>query len=286
MRKFILTLILSLLATLTVSAHYTIHSLTKGVKVESGGAQKAAAKGMTLKATDYVIIPAGGEVEIHNALDKRIYRSTGTGKISVTRLMIEARKAAADNGKSVASRLRFGKKGSSDNSSRVYVEKGMVRRSLATYDPEAENIQMDSRTLGRYLARRLRSAAGLDATGMPVSLTHGKIDGSGLYFRAVNNIEFPVYFNILKIGNNGSNPAPEVGISPLGQPDGSYVLLPGQAMTRENFADLPEGESHIIVMTHCRYDIDEVMDEIGKAMAEGDCAEEPDSQLPIYVMRL
>lgn len=286
MRKTLLTFLLTFILSFTTHAHYSIHSATSGVKVESGNVQKAATKGMQLKATDYVVVPAGGEVEVYNDLDKRIYRSTTTGKISVTRLMMDARKIASDNRQNVASRLRFGKKEKADDGRRVYVEKGMVRRSLATFDPEAENLQMDSRTLGRHLAQKLLSGANLDATAMPVNLTHGPIDGHGLFFRVVNNIEFPVYFNILKIGGADANGVLSVEISVLGQPDGSYVLLPGQGMTRENFADLPEGERHLMVMTHCRYDLDEVIDEIGKALQNPDFTTEEKQPLPVYVMTL
>lgn len=199
MRKIILILGLLVLSAVGMNAHYSIHTTSRGVKVENATSTKDATKGMMVKATDYVIIPTGGVVEIYNELDKRIYRSTDTGKISITRLMMDARKSASDNRQTVTSRLRFGKGGAkTDNGNRVYVEKGMVRRSLAVYDPEAENIQMDSRTLGRYLAARILSENGVTSSAMPVSVTHGAVDGEGLYFRVVNNIDFPVYFNICK----------------------------------------------------------------------------------------
>lgn len=125
----------------TASAHYTLHTVSGDVKVESGGKTVAAAKGQAVKATDYVIIPQGGKVEILNDLDKRIYTSIKPGKISVTKLMIEARGLASDNGANVASRMNIAgapKKGKE----KVFEEKGMVRRSQLVYDPDAEDCEM------------------------------------------------------------------------------------------------------------------------------------------------
>ena len=128
-QRILFTICLAILG-LTASAHYTLHSVSGDVKVESGGKTVAAAKGMTVKAIDYIIIPKGGKVEILNDLDKRIYTSITPGRISVTRLMIDARGAASANAKNVASRMNLGRKSTND-SKNVYVEKGMVRRSLA-----------------------------------------------------------------------------------------------------------------------------------------------------------
>ncbi len=71
------------LSHLFVLAHYSLHSVSGNVKIDSNGKQTPAAKGMTLKASDYLIIPEGGKVEIYNDLDKGIYASTkskNTGK--------------------------------------------------------------------------------------------------------------------------------------------------------------------------------------------------------------
>ncbi len=130
--KKILLLTLLAVTTLTISAHFTIHSSTSGVKVESGGKTQAASKGNAVKATDYLIIPDGGEVEIYNDLDKRIYRSVNTGRMSVTRLMMDARKIAADNNKTVGSHVNLGSK--KKGNTRVYDETGMVMRDIVYAD--------------------------------------------------------------------------------------------------------------------------------------------------------
>lgn len=131
MKKLLLMALLAV-TTLTISAHFTIHSSTSGVKVESGGKTQAAAKGNAVKATDYLIIPAGGEVEIYNDLDKRIYRSVNTGRMSVTRLMMDARKIAADNNKTVGAHVNLGSK--KKGNTRVYDEAGMVTREIEYAD--------------------------------------------------------------------------------------------------------------------------------------------------------
>ena len=268
-------------------AHYTVHSTTPGVRIESGSQSVEAQKGSVIKANDFIIIPEGGEVEVYNDLDKNIYRSTKPGKISVTRLMIDAKKTASDNSKNVAARLRLAKgKDSEPEGERIYVEKGMVRRSLAIYDPDAEHLQIDSKTLGKQIAGYMRSPESTGYKGVDVGITNGPIDSSGVFFRVVNTLEFPVYFNVLKIKNRNDAENRRVEISPLGQPDGSYVLLPGQAITRESISALPEDEIHLVVVTHIRYDLDEVIDETGNALSEADMDNSTENNFPLLIKKL
>ncbi|MDE7402736.1 MAG: hypothetical protein K2M87_04925, partial [Muribaculaceae bacterium] len=105
-------------------------STTASVKVISGSKTIEAVKGMQLKAADSLVIPEGGVVEIYNDFDKRVYKSLRPGKISVTKLLIEARQVAADNSKNVSGRLNLGKNGSGSGR-QAYVEKGMVTRNHA-----------------------------------------------------------------------------------------------------------------------------------------------------------
>lgn len=245
-----------------VSAHYSIHSYTPGVMVETGGKSVKAEKGLEVKANEYLVIPEGGEVEIYNDLDKSIYKSISSGKMSVTKLMIEAKKTASDNNKNVASRLRFARNNGGDSGGeKIYIEKGMVRRSLSVFDPEAQNLQVDPKTLSSQIARFINSTDTAGVNNVAIEVNSGKVDSTGIYFRIVNTLDFPVYFNVLKFDNTPEPGNRKVEISMLGQPDGSYVLLPGQAITRECFKSLPEDEKHLLVVTHFRYDLDEVVDE-------------------------
>lgn len=246
-----------------MAQHYTIHSATTGVKIESQGKQVVATKGAALKATDQLIIPNNGVVEVFNSLDKRIYRSLRPGKISVTKLMIEAREVASDNSKSVSAKMRFGK-GSGAGNKNVYVEKGMVTRSLAMYDPASDGLEMDPATLAKYIRVKLLQPA--DTADLPIALTHGKTKEGGLSFRLENVLDYPVYFNILRLSPTATG---DVAISELGQPDGTYVLLPHQVMQREHLAPLAADEAHILVLTPCKFDINSLLDEFGKQSAPG-----------------
>lgn len=133
-----LTLIMAMLAAVTPAAaqHYKLHAATNGVKVEINRKIVAATVGMTLKATDNLIIPAGGEASVYNTLDKRIYTSVRPGKLSVTKLMIEARDEATDKLSGLAEKINIGRKGG-NSGKRVHDEKGMVNRQCEVYDPQA-----------------------------------------------------------------------------------------------------------------------------------------------------
>lgn len=265
MAKQFLTILLIILCAPLAMAHYSIHSVSQGVTVESGSKTSPAKKGMELKASDYLVIPEGAEVEIYNDLDKNIYKSLKSGKISVTRLMIDAKKEASDNRKNVGNRLRLAKNQDEAAGEKIYVEKGMVRRSLAVFDPDAE-LQIDAKTLGGLIADYFISNDTTGLNGVDIVAKTGDINPQGAFFRIENTLEFPVYFNVLKINMKPNDENRNVEISKLGQPDGSYVLLPGQAVTRESFTSIPQDEKHLLVVTHFRYDLDEVIDETDKAL--------------------
>lgn len=277
-RQLLLILGMAIIS-LSVCAHYTIHSVSGDVKVESGGKAQPAAKGMAVKAIDYIIIPQGGKVEILNDLDKRVYTSITPGKVSVTKLMFEAKGVASDNAKNVASRMNLGRKSPND-SKNVYVEKGMVRRSLAVYDPEGDMMEMDAATLGNYVAAQLLATAGTNSDTCPVTLTSTRLDEGGLGFKLENTLQFPVYFNVLRVKKGDK---PSVEISQLGQPAGSYVLLPRQTISREHFPALDPTESHMVVITNCQYDVDKVIEEITKILENPTSIDSSSRELPVYV---
>ena len=284
MRKYILILMLAL-SHLFVLAHYSLHSVSGNVKIDSNGKQTPAAKGMTLKASDYLIIPEGGKVEIYNDLDKGIYASTKPGRISVTRLMIDARGVSADNRGNVASRLRFGRQ-SDPGKERLYVEKGMVKRSLGVYDPEGEKIVADPDVMARFIALKTAGQKDLSAETLPVPVEKSTPEGGGISFKVKNSMQFPIYFNILKITDNEGRK--KAGISEVGQPAGVYVLLPGQTLAREHFTSVPSNESHILVMTHSQFDIDDIIERLDALFKKGEAAvgDTSSEKLPLYLLRL
>lgn len=286
LKNLIVFFCLIVLAALSAEAHYIIHSTTPGVKIENNTGSTVAEKGKEVKANEFLIIPDGGEVEIYNDLDKNIYKSTNTGKISVTRLMIDAKKTASDNSKNVAARLRFAKNNENQEGEKIYVEKGMVRRSMEVFDPEASNLQVDSKSLGAIIAGILTTPDSLHLSTVDVEVTTGHVDSTGVFFRIVNTLDFPIYFNVLKFDETPEKDQRKIEISKLGQPDGSYVLLPGQAITRESFASMPNDETHLLVLTHFRYDLDEVVEEAVNSLEETNGSPKYNLNFPLLIKNL
>lgn len=287
MSRFFVSLIALITSFSIAFAHYSIHSATSGVKIETNGKTVDAKKDTEIKANDFLVIPEGGTVEVYNSLDKKIYKSVNSGKISVTRLMIDAKKAASNHNKNVADRLSLAKNQGADNQGeKIYVEKGMVRRSLAVFDPEADNLQVNSKSLGSILANYITNGGAEGYRNVDVDVTTGNVENSGKFFRIVNTLDFPVYFNVLKYNPSPAEGQRKVEISMMGQPDGSYVLLPMQAITRESFASLPTDERHMIVVTQIRYDLDEVLEETGKALESNEAKENGNVALPLFILNL
>ena len=280
-RRLIFTFIMAV-CSMIAGAHYTLHSVSGDIKVESGGKTLAAKPGMTVKPIDFIIIPKGGKVEILNDVDKRIYTSITPGRFSVTKLMIDARGTASNNTANVASRMSLGRKTGNDGKN-VYVDKGMVRRSLAVYDPEGDMMEMDAVTLGQFVASRLLTGKYESDEPSPVTLTKSHLDEGGLGFRLENTLQIPVYFNILRVIRGEK---PSVEISQLGQPAGSYIVLPQQSISREHFPSVSADETHIIVMTNCQYDVDRVIEEIAKAFDNPGDISVQSSDLPVYITGL
>lgn len=281
MRKFLLALLVA--TVLPVFGRYSIHSVSQGVMIESAGKQSHAIAGMTVKPSDHIIIPKGGKVDIYNDLDKRIYSSVSEGKITVTRLMIDARSVASDNRANVTSHLRFGKKNESSDQ-RLYVEKGMVKRSLGIFDPEGEKIVADPSLIAKFIASRLSNGNDQLHDSLPIPAEHSVPAEGGMTFNVRNTIGFPVYFNVVKISRKDGKST--VRISEVGQPTGIYVLLPDQTMGRGHFSSVPEDELHMMVMTHCQFDIDEMIEELEKILKNPVADSSSYSSLPIYLMRL
>lgn len=138
-----MTFVLLLAVNIVSAQRYTLHSATKGVTVSTGGKTVAAKVGMELKATDEFNIPEGGNAEVLNTMDNRIYRSVRPGKVTVTRLMIEARQSATDKLSTLSDKINVGRKGG-DKRKRVYGEKGMVNRSVMVAGEEVQVAENDS----------------------------------------------------------------------------------------------------------------------------------------------
>lgn len=278
--KRLLLFIAIISATVTLHANYTLYSFTGNITITQAGKQVTPEKGMKVNASDQIDIPQGAKVEIYNSATKEIFSSSGAGKNSVMGIMLDARKQASKTAGAINDRMRFSAGGGNPDT-RLYTE-GLVKRSMQVYDPGAESLVVEPRALALHIANALLAPQTLESSAIPTPVAHSHLDGGGMQFRVENVLGFPVYLNVVKIRETSLG---SVEISELGQPMGSYVVLPGQAIAREHFAGLDPAESHILVITHCRFDIDELIEHINTILSEND-NEQPDSNLPVYLRRL
>ncbi len=278
---------IALLATFFVfpfaaEAAYVVHSVSGNVGLVAKGETTPLKKGMTIGPSDVIDIPENGKLEIFNELDGKVYSSVKSGRFSVIRLMLDAKDQASDNAGNVKGQLAIGK-GEKTMEGRLYMEKGMVKRSQTVFGQDSENVDVDGRTLARYVASVVYTGNLDSRVELPVKIEHERGEGKGIKFRLVNTLDFPVYFNVLKI--TGSQ-APVLEVSELGQPTGCYVVLPGQALSREQFAD-PGGDTrHVLIMSHCKYDIGEVIDFIGDLMSTEGIGTLSEKDAPVHMLVL
>ena len=280
MKRFVLTLLLPILTVLAVSAQYSLFDFQGAVKIERSGRPIAVEKGMRINGSDIFTIPSDGFVEILNPSNSQLFKSTSAGRFATTRIMIDARQQAVNTSKAINDNIRFSHNGSKGKET-VYVEKGMVTRSLGVYDPEARNFQVDPAKLSEQVLGAIRMARYIPVEKFPVKLSHAASDSAGLKFSVENTLDFPVYFNVLKVnGQTGG-----IEISELGQPSGNNVLRQNQSLSREQFSGLDRNCSQVLIMTHCFFDIDELVENIEKLMSSG-TNPVPDADLPVYVHAL
>lgn len=278
MKKLILIALAALLPMFAAMAKYTIHSSKGDIRIERGGQLVPVQKGMEVNATDNIHIPQGAKVEILNSVNSKIFTSTRAGDFNVTRIMIDAQIKANDHGANVGGNLQMTRLGTSKNKSPMWVQKGKVTRTMEQYDPTAEKMEADPTHLGNWIAATVNAPT---RKPLPVTVTHNPTGDSGLSFRLENTLDFPVYFNVIKIKGESITTAT---ISELGQPMGSYVVLPGQAISREQFGGLQPGNRHILVLTPYYFDIDELIPKVCEAASNTTTVASDDT--PAYLLTL
>ncbi|MDE6445152.1 MAG: hypothetical protein K2K64_12165 [Muribaculaceae bacterium] len=282
MKMRLILIISAIMLALGTKAAYKVHGVTGDVRIESGGKTVVVSKGMNVNPSDVIIIPEGGKLEIFNELDGKVYTSVKTGKLSVIRLMLDAKQKASDNSAAVKGQLNVGKSGG-NTAARVYMEKGMVKRSHNAFGEDSENVDVDPKTLARYVASAVYTGNLDSRVELPVRVEHEKGDSIGRRFKLVNARDFPVYFNILKITGTES---PILEISELGQPTGCYVVLPGQSLSREQFASPSPFSRHVLIVSHARYDMGEVIDVIGDLLSSEGLGTLPEENAPVQMITL
>lgn len=261
---------------------FIVHNVSGNVQLTKGGKTQSLSKGDKLMPSDHICIAPNALLEIINDVNNTIYTSTKDGTFTVSRILLDAKSKASDNHSVLSDRLRFGSKTDAGTAkSKVYVETGMVKRSMAEFDPSASGLSIDPKSLARHItdvARGQRQAAGK----IPVTFTHAN-DSTELAFSVSNTFDFPIYFNVIKIEGEGSCMKAE--ISNIGQPMGTYVLQPRQTMSRTSPPTDAKGLHHVMVITHCQYDIDAVLDNVNSMLAAPP-TNEPEIDIPVYVTEL
>lgn len=280
MNRFLLLLLSVFIAALSATANYTLYSFSGNVSIRQAGKTVTPEKGMKVGAADEIVIGPGASVEIYNAATKEIFKSLKEGKTSVMAIMLDARKQAGNSMGAINDRWTMSR-GGAPSSNRLYTD-GLVKRSMHVYDPAAANKEVDPQQLALHLFSSISHPDKLDNAGFPTEVTSKHLEGDGLNFSVANSLAFPVYMNVIKLQetNLGS-----IELSELGQPMSSYVILPGQSIAREQFHGLNPADSHILILTVCRFDIDRLIEETNKLLASP-TAQSPDAELPVYVGRL
>ncbi|WP_295727806.1 hypothetical protein [uncultured Muribaculum sp.] len=276
------TLILASGSVAAQNMPYTVHEVSGPVKITVNGGTKGAEKGMGVKGSDNVIIADGGEIQILHKPMHKIYVWNTPGTISVNSLIINAKNLAADNSGAFNKFTTFSKRGASEGQP-VYSTAGRTTRSMAKFDPDARNMQIDPDSLAAIISPRIINGS-FSEEECPVSFTHmtDEIRG-GATFTMANTLSYPVYFNILKVNKSGV--VPKVEISELGQPTGNYVVRPGQTLMRGQQRGLAAGEKHVVIITQCFFDIDKLLESIDAHMENAQSVQEgnTDRMLPVFV---
>lgn len=276
-------IVVALAGALSAVANFTVHGVTGSVQITHNGVTTNAVVGMEIATNDLIIIGDDSSIDVLESRNGRdqIYTSTSTGQMSVTRIVFDASKKASNNGKTVADATRMGK----SNQSRegvVYVEKGKVTRALSSYDPEAEQVQVDVDQLARRVyAAIMAGTAGLDNQEATIVIKHQRTDSNGLRFMVENTRSFPIYFNVIKRspGNNF------VEISEVGQPVGSYALQPDQSIARGQNSGMDMDSSHLLIVTNYYFDVDELLTKLNGYILSNEPVTENQANFPLRLCR-
>lgn len=252
-----LMLVALIIGAADAAAQYSIYSFAGDVQVKHAGKVVPAANDLKITTADRIIVGANSSVQILNGRDSRIYACTTPGEHTLSGIMLDAE--SESNSSTLHRRMRMGKGESQEGT--MYVEKGKVTRALATFDPDAQGVQTDPVALARFIASTL-SAGEYKPGAFPAEFVN---TDSVFGFSFANTGSEPLYINIIKV-----DPAkPEsVDISELGQPVGSYVILPGQTISRTQTKTPDSAQKHILIATHYYCSIDDLVEALRKAIPE------------------
>ena len=274
-RRVLLAFIAVAMSVATAMANYSVYSYAGNVKIKQDGKIFEPKKGTKLKPADFVIMEKEARIQILDSRTSRIYTSETPGQTSVTRLMLEAMKQAQSNSRVVNYKIRIGKN-SADVSDVVYLEKGKVTRALESYDPAADQLQIDAASLARQLYCSLVGTSSDSVSVFPLDVEHSADPEKGIRFRLTNTLDFPVYFNVLKIKDG------IIDISSVGQPVGCYVVQPSQAFEREAFTRIDEHENNLLIMVPYYFNTDRLIECINDLVSRSP-SEVVEDGIPLYL---
>lgn len=278
-RKILLMLTL-LAGVLQTGANYTLSEFKGSVTVRHSGRTEAARKGMPLAGGDEITVGKNSSVEIYNAATKELYKTEQAGTNTVMGIMLDSRKKSSNTVRSMNERWTLGK-GKGDDGKRLYTE-GSVKRSMTVYDPEAQNFEVDPSQLALHIFSALTVERQSSKKIFPTEVTSTRLDGNGLGFNVTNTLSHPVYMNLVKVKETGLD---SVELSELGQPMSCYVILPGQTISRSQLEGLEPSESHLLIMTYCRFDIDDLIEKTNDLL-KGTASGTADASLPVFCGKL
>lgn len=265
-------------------AQYTLVSFTGDVKIKNNKSTVAAEAGQRIGAFDVIVIGQGASVTLFDKASSGEYTYSEPGSLSPNLLVMEARKASRSNLRNIHRNVGIAR-ASNDHEAKMYIEKGKVTMALEEYDPTA-TVMVDASVIAEYLTAALQQDT--IRTNFPVQLNIAVPD-STLHFDFVNTTTEPLYVNAIKAVPVGDGSGRYTYyISELGQPVGSYVILPGQCIERTSARAARDGETHYLVAAHYFFSIDRLLEameelsiEAAAATTDSAPAELPD--LPIYI---
>lgn len=277
MRRFLLILAMWMAGVCAAVAQYTVEDVTGNVTVRKGATDVTVTKGLALSPMDELTLGKDASVTIFNKSESKSYVWNREGRKSVQSIRIDAGTAAKSVLDRVGNSLQF-TRSKDKGPGYVYLESGMVKRSMAEYDPAAHNIEVDARHMAAIIAKSI--SANMTSPGnLPAQVTNGRNTDGGLFFSVENTQKDPIYFNVIKVGEGN-----KIEISELGQPSGSYVLRPAQSLAREQFSAL--GDRHLLVMTHFNFDIDKLIESMDEFLKEETIPEQTSDGEGVYMQWL
>ena len=272
LRTFMVVVMLAV--AIGASAHYKIFAVKGDVSLKHGRETGKAVVDAQVRPADVIIVGQDASVELLDTRDSKTYKVSKPGQYSPSSIVFEARRQSVETTSAVNRNLRIGKSGNPDKQV-VYLAKGKVTRALQNYDPHSDTLQIDNKMLGHYVKSMIAKAGALESQKFPVPVKSERTPDGGMKLRIANNIQFPLYFNVLRINPDGT-----VSLAEIGQPVGSYVLLPNQELMRSQSRDIDEDNRYLVLMAHYYFEVDQLLEAINDSTEP---AAAPSGDLPVYL---